>query len=89
MKINIDFIKKNFAKSGDFLFHKFNEFQCRLSNFEDILFTARLYRINVFDWNCHAHDGKSDSTPRILNLIFRHVLQILFVLHTIFGIQNH
>ena len=56
------------------LFHKFNEFQYRISNFDEILFTARLYRIGAFlhPWNC-----RGDSTPRILPLGYDQSLELV------------
>ena len=47
------------------LFHKFNEFQYRISNLDEILFTARLYKISAF---LHPWNRRGDSTPRILAL---------------------
>ena len=56
MKINIDLIKTFPNLLTLYVSYKFNEFRCRISNFEDILFLKR-----------HALNGKSDSTPTILN----------------------
>ena len=66
MKINIDLIKK-FLNLLNFLFYKF---QCRVSNFDEILFTPRLCKIGVFlhPGKSHALNGSSDSTPRKLTL---------------------
>ena len=36
------------TKKVDFLAYKFNEFPCRISNFDKILFTARLSKIGFF-----------------------------------------
>ena len=54
----------------DFLSYKFNEFQCRISNFDDIGFTPRSYKKFVFihPWKSHALNVRSDSTPMILTL---------------------
>ena len=41
----IDLIK-NMFKSVDLLFNKFNEFQCKISNFAESLFTPSWYRFN-------------------------------------------
>ena len=70
MKISIDLIKP-FLKSIEFVCYKLNEFQCRISNFDDVLFTLRLYKIDVFllPWKSHALNVRSDSTPMILTLI--------------------
>ena len=58
MKIYFDL---NFSKSVDFFFHKFNEFQCRISNFDEILFTwGYLKFVGV---KSYALNGRSDSTP--------------------------
>ena len=53
-----------------FLYYKFNEFQCRISNFDGILFTPRLYKIGEFlhSGKSHAQDARIDSTPSILTL---------------------
>ena len=69
IEINIGLIKK-FSKSVDFLIYKFIELHCRISKFDEILFTARLYEIGAFlhPWKSHAQHGSSDSTPRILTL---------------------
>ena len=69
MKIYIDLIKT-------FHFYKFNEFQCRISKFDEILFTPRLYNIGVTLHHIytlgkiHALNGRSNSTPRKLTLKF-------------------
>ena len=70
VKISIDLIKP-FLKSIEFVCYKLNEFQCRISNFDDVLFTSRLYKVDVFllPWKSHALNVRSDSTPMILTLI--------------------
>ena len=63
MKIYFDL---NFSKSVDFLFNKFNEFQCRISNFDEILFTQGY--LKFVGVKSYALNGRSDSTTRILTL---------------------
>ena len=69
MKIYIDLIK-NFSKSVDVLFLKIDEFQCRISNVDDILFAPRFYDKGAFlqHGKSHALNVRSDSTPRMLTL---------------------
>ena len=46
VKKNIYLIKKC-LNLLNFFFNKFNEFQCKIFNFDDILFTPRLYKIGL------------------------------------------
>ena len=59
-----------FLKSFDCLFYKSNEFECRTSNLDEILFTPRSCKIGVFlhPGKSHALNGSSDSTHRKLTL---------------------
>ena len=65
VKINIDFIK-TFPNQLTFFSHKINEFQCRISNFDEMLFTPRIYKVGVF-----LHRGKK------LYTIMAEVIQLL------------
>ena len=57
-------------KSVDFLLYTFNKSQSRIFNFDEILFTPRLYKVGVFltPGRSHALTGKSDSTLKVLTL---------------------
>ena len=54
------------------LFNNYNEFQCRISNFDDILCTSRLIKMGLSFFlhprKSHAQNSRSDSTPRKLTL---------------------
>ena len=52
------------------LIYKFNEFQCIISNFDDILFTPRVYEISMllYPGKSHVLNGRCNSTPRILTI---------------------
>jgi hypothetical protein len=45
-----------------------NKFKCRISNFEELLFTPRLHKIGAFFTPREKPCTKIDSTPRILTL---------------------
>ena len=51
-----------FRNSKNFNVHRISNF-----NFNEILFTARLHKIEfLHPWKSNAQNGRSDSTPRIL-----------------------
>ena len=54
VKINIDLILK-FSKSVDFLFHRFNEFPCKISNFDEILF-RKVDKFLLYPWKSNAQN---------------------------------
>ena len=61
----------------ELLISKLNEFQYRISNFDNILITPRLYKIGLFltpPGKAMQKMAKSDSTPGILTLKFSHAV---------------
>ena len=65
-------IRLKTLKCVDLLFNKSNEYQCKISNFDEI-YLPNGYIRQVRLLQCrkiHARNGRSDSTPRILTLFF-------------------
>ena len=56
-------------KSVTLLFNKLNEIECRIYNFDEILFIPKVIENRFFTpRKSHALNGRSDATPRILTL---------------------
>ena len=59
VKNNIDFrFDYNMFKPVELISNKFNEFQCGIFNFDEIIFTPRLCNIGTPPWKTHAQHEK-------------------------------